>query len=418
MQSLYLECLSGISGDMTVAALLDLGADEAILRRGLDSLHVDGYTIEISRVKKNGIEAADFHVILDGHHHPDLHEHDHHGEHHSHHDHGEEALHDHGHHHVHRNLHDILELIEKSQISSRAKELAEKIFHIVAQAESKAHGVPVEQVHFHEVGAVDSIVDIVGAAICLDNLNIQRVYCSALREGTGTIRCAHGIMPVPAPATAHIMEKYHIPVQITDNQGEMVTPTGAAIVAAITHQFGAPATMRIQRVGMGAGKRDYPNANILRAYLIDEEEDEYQDMVEVLETDLDDMTGEQMGYAMERLFALGAKDVHYTPIFMKKNRPGYQLTVLCDPSCREDCIREIFKNTSAIGLRHQTQKRTKMKRELHDVETKLGKITIKHCEFGEIHKNTVEYERAKELADAKNISLEDVYQVAESEMQA
>ncbi|MBC8569505.1 nickel pincer cofactor biosynthesis protein LarC [Zongyangia hominis] len=491
MKELYLECQSGISGDMTVAALLDLGADEGVLRRGLASLSVDGYALRISRVKKQGIEAADFDVILEEGEHPhghvhhverhihgqahsyeaphgeDVHPHeaahghedhsyeaphgenihpyeaahgheDHsHGESHSHgedrlfadgghhHSHGEEGVHvhaghEHGHthphSHVHRGLADILAIIEGGDLSCRAKALAAKIFHIVAQAESKAHGMPVEEVHFHEVGAVDSIVDIVGAAICLDNLDIGRVWCSPLCEGTGTVRCAHGIMPVPAPATANILAEHHIPVRLTDTEGERVTPTGAAIVAAVTDHFGAPAYMRVKKVGLGAGKRDYPAANLLRAYLIESgEEDAYHDEVEVITTDLDDMTGEQMGYAMERLFAAGAKDVHYTPVFMKKNRPGYCLTVLCAPELHEECIREIFKNTSAIGVRHVLQKRTKMKRDLQDVETKLGNITIKRCEYGEISKETVEYESAKKLADAKNIPLDEVFRVAKSE---
>lgn len=488
MKELYLECQSGISGDMTVAALLDLGADEEALRRGLASLQVDGYTVEITRVKKQGIEAVDFNVILEDDSHPDAyvpapaeihmhagvkpmrpHEHAHaggtepfyeeahahHREHihgavpcreegpaqmhsgetqgHAHphgnapghaghphggdgHTHGTQAHHhEHGPSHVHRGLSDILEIIARSGITPRAKVLAEKIFRIVAQAESEAHGVPVEQVHFHEVGAVDSIVDIVGAAICLDNLDVTRVWCSALSEGTGSIRCAHGIMPVPAPATANIMAAYGIPVRITGNDGEMVTPTGAAIAAAITDHFGAPPSMRIGRVGLGAGKRDYPGANLLRAYLMESGEDDCCDEVEVIETDLDDMTGEQMGCAMERLFAAGAKDVHYTPVFMKKNRPGYHLTLLCAPEKHEDCVREIFKNTSAIGVRHLLQKRTKMKRDLQNVETKLGNITIKRCDYGGIHKETVEYESAKQLADAKNLPLDEVYRVAKAE---
>lgn len=272
-QILYLECYSGISGDMTVAALLDLGADEAVLRQVLDSLPVQGFRIEINRVMKSGIDACDFNVILEGN---DNHDHDmeylyghlHHGEHTDSHTHE----HQHTHSHAHRGMREIREIIEKGDMTEGARRLALSIFSILAEAESKAHHVPVEEVHFHEVGAVDSIVDIVAVAVCLDNLNIKNVIVPELWEGKGTVRCQHGILPVPVPAVINIMQAYGLPVQITDITGELVTPTGAAIVAAIQTSGSLPLKFIIKKTGLGAGKREYECPGILRAMLIEEKE--------------------------------------------------------------------------------------------------------------------------------------------------
>ena len=296
-KELYFECYSGISGDMTVAALLDLGADRKALEDGLASLGIDGYRLSFSRANKNGIDAYDFCVELTeteehphdhdhGHgEHPHEHPHDHdhdHGEHphehpHDHdHDHGEhphgvgESAHIHAHPHVHRGLPEILAIIDSGAITEGAKAIAKKIFYVVAEAEAKVHGKPIDEVHFHEVGAVDSIVDIVGAAICLDNLGIEKVYASPLYEGTGYVRCQHGLMPVPAPATAQICANYHIPLKITANKGEMVTPTGAAIIAALADQFSLPDVFVPEKIGVGAGKKDIVCANVLRVYLLGE----------------------------------------------------------------------------------------------------------------------------------------------------
>lgn len=281
-KELYFECYSGISGDMTVAALLDLGADRKALEDGLASLGIDGYRLSFSRANKNGIDAYDFCVELtETEEHP--HDHDHgHGEHphehpHDHdHDHGEhphgvgESAHIHAHPHVHRGLPEILAIIDSGAITEGAKAIAKKIFYVVAEAEAKVHGKPIDEVHFHEVGAVDSIVDIVGAAICLDNLGIEKVYSSPLYEGTGYVRCQHGLMPVPAPATAQICANYHIPLKITANKGEMVTPTGAAIIAALADQFSLPDVFVPEKIGVGAGKKDFVCANVLRVYLLGE----------------------------------------------------------------------------------------------------------------------------------------------------
>ena len=271
----YFECYSGISGDMTVAALLDLGADAKKLQKALMSLHLDGYSIEIGRANKNGVEAADFNVILE---HP--HEHEHHHDHdhgHSHeHDHDHEHAHPHSHEHthgeghVHRGLKEILPMIDGAEeVSQHAKEMAKKVFMVLAKAEGKVHGKEPEEVHFHEVGAVDSIVDIVAACVCLDDLSIETIISSPVFEGTGWVKCQHGLMPVPAPATLELVREAGIPLKITGVQGEMVTPTGAAILAALGSGEELPGCFTVEKIGLGAGKKDFDHANVLRVMLIE-----------------------------------------------------------------------------------------------------------------------------------------------------
>ena len=268
----YLECYSGISGDMTVAALLDLGADQQVLLEGLESLNLPGYQLKIGRVKKNGIDACDFDVILDEPEHDHEHHHDHDHEHHHDHDHEHHHDHDHEHHHhhdhVHRNIGDIFAIIDQSKISDRAKQTAKDIFRIIAAAESKAHGIAEDQVHFHEVGAVDSIVDIVSAAICLDNLDITEAVVSDLYEGCGYVHCQHGLMPVPVPAVVNIAADNALRLRLTQTRGEMITPTGAAIAAYLSKGGKLPESFVIEKIGLGAGKKDFATANILRAFLI------------------------------------------------------------------------------------------------------------------------------------------------------
>ena len=260
-KTLYLECYSGISGDMTVAALLDLGADQSVLEQGLKSLPVDGFSIKISRVKKSALDVCDFCVELD-----DAHEN---------HDHDMEYLHgggephrDRKHHHEHRGLKEIRAIIEQADITPGAKEIAVRIFTILAEAEARVHGAELENVHFHEVGAVDSIVDIVAAVICLDNLEIENVIVPRLYEGRGFVRCQHGVIPVPVPAVLQIIQSYGIKLHVTETEGELVTPTGAAIVAAIRTKDQLPESFFIEKIGMGAGKRKYNRPGILRAWLI------------------------------------------------------------------------------------------------------------------------------------------------------
>lgn len=269
-KALYFDCASGISGDMSVAALLDLGADKKMLLDTLDSLNLSGYKIEISELEKSGICACDFNVLLDKKH--ENHDHDMEylhgkdcGHNHIEHEHKDAHQHNtHTHHHEHRSLPDILSILENSSMTAGAKAMASKIFEILAEGEARAHRVPKEQVHFHEVGAVDSIVDIAAFAICMDFLGYKEVFLPVLREGQGTIRCQHGILPIPVPATSNIVCVHKLPLSIAPVQGELVTPTGAAIAAAIATSFTLPETFQINKIGVGAGKRNYEVPGILR----------------------------------------------------------------------------------------------------------------------------------------------------------
>lgn len=406
-KTLYLECYSGISGDMTVAALLDLGADREVLKESLKSLPVGGFRTEITRVKKSGLDACDFSVILE----QDNHDHDMeylHGSEKSytgHHEHSHEVNHE------HRGMKEITEIIQKSEMTVRAKKMAMRVFGILAQAESKAHGVPVEEVHFHEVGAVDSIVDIAAIAICMDNLDISNVIVPVLYEGTGFIRCQHGQIPVPVPAVTHIAETHKLKLKITDIQGELVTPTGAAVVAAFRTSDRLPEDFTILKTGIGAGKRQYRCPGILRAMLIRETTDlQIKDIIWKLETDMDDCGGEMMGHVMNLLMANGAREVHYTPIYTKKNRPAYTLTVICKESEREKLENLIFSETTTIGIRRVEMERTILQREIQKKDTPVGTAIVKACTLpdGNI-RYYPEYENVAELAERNQLSFRETY---------
>lgn len=420
MSKLYLECASGISGDMSVAALLDLGASESVLRLALGSLPLTGYQIEIGKVMKSGLECMDFKVVLDvdnhdhdmeylhghthhdhdhdGHHHAHTHEEHHHEHHHEHH--SEEA-------HVHRGLKEIFAILEGGSLEPAAKELAKRIFSILADAEAKAHGTTPEEVHFHEVGAVDSIIDIAAFAICYTNLGITETIVPKLCEGSGTVRAQHGILPVPVPAVLHIAQSHGLTLSITSVQGELITPTGAAIVAAIKTGDRLPDTMKILRSGYGAGKRNYERPSMLRAMLIEHTSSETE--IWQLMTNIDDCSGEVLGYTMERLFEEGARDVHYIPVFMKKNRPAYELVVLCMEKDISTMEQIIFANTSTIGIRRMKMERTVLERHMITVETPLGEAMVKVCEHGDTTLFYPEYESVKKLAKSSGESYQKVY---------
>lgn len=410
---LYLECNSGISGDMTVAALLDLGADRQVLLDALSSLPLTGYSIEIKDVYKSGIRACDFNVILEhdnhdhdmdylhGHAHSMADEHDHTHSHnlsdeheqihrHDHsmtvgdaHDHDtEESQHMHHHHHDARNLNDITKIIQAGQLSSGAKDLALKIFQILAEAEAAVHGKTLEEIHFHEVGAVDSIVDIVAVAVCIDNLSPSGIVISALTDGKGQIRCQHGLIPVPVPAVTAIAMQNDLTLNISDVEGELVTPTGAAIAAAVRTATTLPKDFRIRRIGFGAGKRDYATTGLLRAMLLQPLSKDTHDTILSLETNIDDCSGEALSYTMQQLLDAGALDAFCIPIYMKKNRPACLLKVLCNPEQRTEMESIIFRNTTTIGIRIQEMQRTKLPRKIFALETPWGMADVKCCTYG------------------------------------
>lgn len=420
---LYLECYSGISGDMFVAALLDLGADEARLKKVLETVPVHGFRVEIKRVVKSGLDACDFAVILDEEHENHdhdmeyLHGHEHHHEHEHEHHHEHEHEHHHGHHHEHRGLAEVLHIIEHTQMSDRAKDTAVRIFTILGRAEAKAHGTTPEQVHFHEVGAVDSIVDIISAAVCLDDLDIEETVIPVLYEGRGTIRCQHGILPIPVPATANIVSDSHLHLHISEVDGELVTPTGAAIAAAVRTSECLPEGFVIEKTGIGAGKRKYKCPGILRAMLIRDkiEVSTQSDKMWKLETNIDDCSGECLGYVMEQLLEAGARDVSYIPIFMKKNRPAYEMNIIC---AKEDIDRLeaiVFRETTTIGIRRIPVDRSILQRETRQINTSVGTAQVKICTAGENRYIYPEYDSVAALCKASGLSFQEVLRKVVSE---
>ena len=412
-EMLYLECCSGISGDMFVAALLDLGADESVLSEALESLPLSGFQIEVKRVRKAGLDVCDFHVCLDAAY--------------ENHDHDIDYLygtgndvkaHIHAHeHHVHRTLQDVVEILDAAKLTARARDLAIRIFEILGEAEAKAHGTTMDQVHFHEVGAVDSIVDIVAAAVCVDDLGIREVVVPVLYEGVGQIRCQHGVLPIPVPAVVNIAQAHQLKLHVTSAHGEYITPTGAAIAAALRTSEQLPREFVVKNVGLGAGKRAQELSGILRAILIEPVEESHieEDSIYKLETNIDDCSAEVLGYTMERLFAAGAKDVNYTPIFMKKNRPAYLLTVLCgeeDVSVMENII---FCETTSIGIRKIKMERHVLTRVSRAIETSLGEAAVKECVVPLESGSNVErrcypeYESVVKICEATGRPYRDVY---------
>lgn len=382
MKALYFDCSSGISGNMTLGALLEIVGDENYLLEELKKLNLDGYKIEISKKAKNGITGTYVDVVLE-----------------------------HEHHHEHRNLYDVNKIIEESLIDERSKELAKKIFIRVAKAESKVHNKPLEEVHFHEVGAIDSIIDIVGTAILINKMNPDKIISSVVNDGYGFIECAHGTMSVPVPATSEIFANSNVKFRQIDIDTELVTPTGAAIIAELADEFTILPAMITEKIGWGAGSKDLKIPNILKVYY-----GEMQNQTEeftVMETNVDDCTGELLGYTSEKLFKNGAIDVFYTPIFMKKNRPAYRLSVACK---KEDMLKLqniIFRETTTIGIRYRFESRTELGREMVEIDTKYGKIKAKKViNNGEAYVYP-EYENIKEVAEKNNIPLKELYKLEE-----
>jgi uncharacterized protein (TIGR00299 family) protein len=430
MKTLYLDIFSGISGDMLISALLDLGADFRELERELKKLRLDGYHLHIKRGQKSQISGVKFDVHLeDDHDHDHNHPHDHvHG--HSH-GHGHEHTHEHGHSHSHSHSHEeehehgrnhaeIRKLIQDSALSDWVKEKSLNVFQRIAVAEGKIHGVPAAEVHFHEVGAVDSIVDIVGACLALELLGKPRVLAGPVVEGTGWIDCAHGRFPIPAPATLEILGAAGIGVTQSEEPHELVTPTGAALLAEFAESFGPMHGLVAQKIGFGLGTRDnVTRPNVLRAILGEADaastgaNDWQTDTIAVLETNLDDINAEILGHFVERALAAGALDVFHTPIQMKKNRPGVLLTVLCAAAAADQFTEMMLRETSAFGVRRSVAERRKLLREFVTVNTEYGDVKVK---IGKLNGKTVqaapEFESCKKLAEEAGVPLKDVYEAA------
>ena len=383
---LYFDCSAGISGDMTLGALIDLGADKEQFLTELEKLHLEGYEITFETTQRNAITATPVNVILTGQEH--MHDHEH--------------SHEHGHGHFHRSFQDIRKMIQGSELSEEVKDLSLRIFTRVARAEAKVHHKDIEEVQFHEVGAVDSIVDIVGSAILVSMIKPDRICASVVQDGHGFVHCQHGMLSVPVPAVCEIFADSDAAIRQIDVDTELVTPTGAAIISELADSFGTMPMMKIQKMGWGAGTKILKIPNLLKVTLGYQEvtADSYteQDEIMVLEANLDDCTGEMLGAAMEILMKNGALDACYTPIFMKKNRPAWCLTVLARPEDTEKLERLIFLHTTTIGIRRHLDKRTILKREKAVVPTVYGDLQVKRVTLEDGYRDYPEYESARKLA--------------------
>lgn len=393
MRVLYFDCFSGISGDMTLGALIDCGVDCEKFKRELAKLNIDGYEIDITRGMKNGISGTDVNVILevdhDGNDHHDNDGNDEHNHEDHHHEHGMHS-------HAHRNLSDIEKIIDDSSLSVKVKELSKLMFKKVAVSEAKIHGKSMEEIHFHEVGAVDSIIDIVGTAICIEELKIDKFVSSPVNTGMGFVKCQHGIIPVPGPAALEMLKG--VPVYSMDINTELVTPTGAAIISTLCSEFGPLPRMVVERCGYGCGKKDIEIPNLLRVVIgEDKKKDDYLTM---MECNIDDMNSEFYDYTMEKLFKDGALDVFMTNIIMKKSRPAVKLSVLCRNEDVDKLSGIIFANTSSIGIRRYPVERESLDRKMTEVITKYGPVRVKIA-----YRNGTEVNYAPEYDDVKKAAM-------------
>ncbi|MEM8945992.1 MAG: nickel pincer cofactor biosynthesis protein LarC [Planctomycetota bacterium] len=381
MRIAYLDCASGVSGDMMLGALIDAGVDLAAVQTGIDSLGLPSCRLAIEEVKKQGFRALQLTVE----HEPE---------------------------HAHRHLHHIVEMIEGSTLTPSQRELALRIFNRLAEAEAKVHGSTIEKVHFHEVGAVDSIADIVGSAIAWDLLGVDRIVCSAVPTGTGFVNIAHGRCSIPAPATGELLRG--VPIATSEVDGELTTPTGAAIVSTLVDAFGPLPAMTIAATGYGSGQKDFEHPNLLRLLVGETASDSTTgDLIALLETNLDDATGESVGYCAEKLWQAGALDVSTTSLQMKKGRPGVLLTVQCRVADADRLAEIIFRETTALGLRRSTVQRQTLPRETVTVRTDWGEVAGIAATLPDGSRRfTPEYDSCREIADKHGVTLTGVYEAA------
>jgi uncharacterized protein (TIGR00299 family) protein len=418
---LYFDCFAGASGDMILGALLDAGLPLEVLRAALGSLAIEGFELAAERVLRAGVSATKFTLIERGrepergqarqhdhghHHNHAAHAHQHH---HAHpHDHG----HDHDHAHAHRSLSDIEQLIARSALAPAARDRATALFRRLAEAEAAIHDVPVEQVHLHEVGALDSIIDIVGSVFGIEWFGADRIVVSPLNTGSGMVRCAHGHFPVPAPATARLIADAKAPAYASGPSVELLTPTGALLTTGCTQAYGPLPAMSIERIGYGAGDRDFPDfPNVLRIFVGTTASTTATERIVVLECEIDDMNPQIYGVLMDRLLDAGALDVYYAPVQMKKNRPGTLVTIVAPPDLRPALTQIIFRETTTLGLRYHEVFRECLSRERVSVQTPWGAVRIKVARQGDAIMNA-----APEFDDCVRLATE--HQRAVKEVQA
>ena len=408
MKTLYLDCQMGAAGDMLTAALLELIPDADAFIEKLNGLGIPGVHFEREVAEKCGIRGSHMKVTIHGeeeeshdvHTHGHPHEHEHHEHfHHHHHD------HEHSHAHHHSGMHDIEHIVKDHlDLPEKVKEDVLAVYQLIAEAESHAHGLPVDQIHFHEVGTMDAVADITAVCLLMNLIGADEVVASPVHVGYGQVKCAHGILPVPAPATAFILQG--VPIYGGSIEGELCTPTGAALLKHFANRFDSMPLMKVQNTGYGMGKKDFPAANCIRAML--GESEERRDEIIELSCNVDDMTGEEIGFAMERLFEGGALDVYTIPIGMKKNRPGTLIRVMCSEEKKDEIIRLLFRHTTTIGLRQQKLSRYVLDRTVEEKTSGVGKIRIKNSSGYGTERKKYEFEDLARIAKEKNLSLKEV----------
>ncbi len=405
MRTLYIECNMGAAGDMLAAALLELVSDRNAVLTKLNALGIPGLEVKAETMVKQGITGTHLRVTVHGEEEESHdHDHEHHHEHEHHHDHEHEHEHvHHMHHHVHRGPGEIARILESLPLPAGTVKQAKEVYGLLADAEAAVHGAPVEEVHFHEVGALDAIADIVSVCLLMDILKPERVVVSPVVTGFGQVRCAHGLMPVPAPATARLLEG--IPMTAGSQEGELCTPTGAALLRHFADGFGRMPVMQVEKIGYGMGKKDFPAANCVRVFL--GETEEQGDTILELQCNLDDLTPEALGFAQEQLMEAGALDVYTTAIGMKKNRPGTLLTCLCRPEKREEMLRLIFRHTTTLGVREHLWGRAILHREERTEDTAAGPVRVKTARGWGVIREKAEYEDLAAIARNKGISLKE-----------
>ncbi len=384
MKIAYFDAFSGISGDMTIGAFIDAGLDFEEFKNEIQKLNLTNYEIQTRKITRSGITATKFDVIVKSHE------------------------------HEHRNLSEIFEIIEKSKLSEFVKETSKKIFTTLAQAEAKIHNTTIDKIHFHEVGAIDSIIDIVGSAICIEKLGIEKIYASKIPLGSGTfVQSQHGKIPVPSPATIEMLRNF--PTTLTDIQFELTTPTGAAIIATLADYGLEKETIKIKSVGYGAGDFEIPQQPNLLRIIIGEIPEKYdEDKLLLIETNIDDMNPEIYPYVIEKLLSSGANDAYLVPVIMKKGRPGIILSVLVSESKLDEILNIIFSQTTTLGVKIFEVRRKKLKREQKEIDTPFGKVKFKLVQLNNAQRLVPEFEECKRIAEEKNLPLVQVYKILES----
>ncbi len=381
MRIAYFDCFSGASGDMILGSLIDAGLSARILREELKKLRISTIHLKVKKVLKAGLSGTQ--VIVEG---------------------RKEKR-------SHRNSKEILKIIDRSSVETEVKEKSKEIFKRIASVEAKIHHTPMEEVHFHELGGLDSIVDIVGSVWGIQQLGVEKIYVSKVNVGAGFVKCEHGILPVPAPATLSLMEGK--PIYSSGVERELLTPTGAAILTTLGSEFGSMPMVNVERIGYGAGRDNLPHPNLLRLIIGTTESSPQRERVTVVETNIDDMNPQFYDYVIEKLLAMGVLDVFITPILMKKNRPGHLLTIICPSEKLPSVTKFLLRETTTLGLRWHEEERAKTDREILSKETKYGKIRFKLAKWeGRVVNLSPEYEDCKRLALKKRVPLKEVFEEA------